>query len=208
MVQGRISIEDKKLSDKAKRVAAIQEGQVGDRIRRIKSVKHGIPTGGAYEGSKFQSANGVCLNGHIHLHKDLESRSSTEAAGRVSGWKVRGGDDPIETTIAHEMGHALLTNWDINAPQRQTIANAMIEALGLKDPDPNRGWSMEKLEQLVQGNGLKIAQGVKSKYAKTNANEFIAEVWADYTMNPNPSDTIKKIGDAIKNVVSTLPARR
>lgn len=208
VVEKGITIDDAKMSAKAKRVAAIQERHAGDRIKRIRSVKTGIPKGGAYEGDKLQNANGVCLNGHIHLHKDLELREDREAAARATGWKVRGGDDPIETTIAHEMGHALLTNWDINAPQRQSIAQVMIEALKLKDDNPEQGWTYTKFDQFVQDNGLKIAQGVNSKYAKTNSSEFIAEVWADYTMNPNPSDSIKKIGDAIKNVISQLPARR
>ncbi|MET0416540.1 MAG: hypothetical protein ABW022_11025 [Actinoplanes sp.] len=200
----RITLEDKRVQAKAERVAAIQERTVGAAVTRIKSVKTGIPKGEAYKG--MQNANGTCLNGHIHLHQSLEGRKSTEAAGRISGSKVRGGDDPIETTIAHEMGHALLTNWDINSIQRGQIAKAMIESMGLAST--GQSWySFEALESLVKNNKLKIAKAVKSKYATTNANEFIAEVWADYTMNPSPSDTIRTIGDAIKSVVAQLPAR-
>jgi hypothetical protein len=200
----RITLADKRVQAKAERVAAIQERVVGAAVTRIKSMKTGIPTGASYKG--MQNANGTCLNGHIHLHQSLEGRKSTEAAGRISGFKVRGGDDPIETTIAHEMGHALLTNWDITSPQRGDIAKAMIEAMDLQSTGQN-WYSFEALESLVKNNKAKISKAIKSKYATTNANEFIAEVWADYTMNPNPSDTIRKIGDAIKNVVAQLPAR-
>ena len=204
-VQGKTRLNRPDMNQRAHRVAAIQESQIGDKIGRIKSIESGIPTGEAYQG--LENANGTCLNGHIHIHKNFHERLGSEAAGRTSGFKVRGGDDPLETTIAHEMGHAFLTNYDINADQRRTIAESMIKSLGLKDPSPGQGWSFNRIDDLIKQNRATISRYV-SKYAATNSNEFIAEVWADYTMNPKPSPHIKQMGDEIKRVIKTLPSFR
>jgi hypothetical protein len=205
-VESKIKLDNPEMQARATRVAAIQEDHVGDRITRIQSVETGIPTTGLYKG--LETANGVCLNGHIHIHKDFHTKTNIEAGARTSGFKVRGGDDPLETTIAHEMGHALLTNWDLNADQRKVIGNAIIEHLGLAQPTGHgQPWTYNKLEALIQQNRSKIGRRV-SKYASTNANEFMAEIWADYTMNPRPAKHTKLIGDAIRSVVKGLPARR
>jgi len=202
---------DQEMKKRADRVLAVQEGIVGDRVLRIKDIKTGIPTTRAYTG--HENANGVCLNGHIHIHKDFVSRQENEAWGRLSGFKTRGGDDPLETTLAHEMGHALLTNWDINADHRRVIAESIIKELGLIDPGANGqhggGWTFNRFEALIKDprNNPTIKRRV-SKYAGTNANEFIAEIWGDYTMNPKPKPHIKAIGDVIKLVVRTLPTQR
>jgi hypothetical protein len=69
------------------------------------------------------------------------------------------------------------------------------------------GWSYNKFEALVKHNRDKIKRRV-SDYATTNSNELIAEVWADYTMNPRPATHIRGIGDAIKAVALSLPSNR
>ena len=56
-------------------------------------------------------------------------------------------------------------------------------------------------------NKAKIKRKV-STYGSTNVSEMIAEVWADYTMNPKPKPHVKQMGDAIKSVVKTLSTSR
>lgn len=201
---------DEAMKKRADRVLAVQEGVVGDHILRVQSIKTGIPTGGSFKG--HENSNGTCLNGHIHIHKDFGGRSENEAWGRLTGFKTRGGDDPLESTLAHEMGHALLVNFDLSHDHRKAIAEAMIKELGLKDVPSvggNGAWSLVRFDALVQNpDNNKIIKRKVSKYAGTNASEFMAEIWADYTMNPNPKPETKRLGDVILGVVKKLPKQR
>lgn len=209
-VRHRNGQTDEGMKKRADRVLAVQEGVVGDHILRVQSIKTGIPTGGSFKG--HENSNGTCLNGHIHIHKDFSGRAENEAWGRLTGFKTRGGDDPLEATLAHEMGHALLVNFDLSHDHRKAIAEAMIKELGLKDVPSvggNGAWSLVRFDALVQNpENNKIIKRKVSKYAGTNANEFMAEIWADYTMNPHPKPETKRLGDVILGVVKKLPKQR
>lgn len=210
-VRARNTQTNEEMKKRGDRVLAVQEAAVGDHISRIKSIKTGIPTtGGAYEG--LHNANGTCLHGRIHIHKDFHTKADVEAWGRTTGFKVHGGDDPLETTLAHEMGHALMVNPDMDFKQRQALADAMIEHLGLTRVPPQFGrdiWSIQRMEDLVKDPGnQKIIKRKVSKYAATNANEFFAEIWADYTMNPKVKPHIRGIGEAMKAAIKTLSISR
>ena len=116
---------------------------------------------------------------------------------------MRGGDDAIETTIAHEIGHALLLI--SNQDQSQRLIETVIKELGLTNPHPDgTPWYREHYEQVIKlpQNSVIISRMV-SNYAATNADEFIAEVWAEYTMNPNPAPHIKRMGDVFRDIIMT-----
>jgi hypothetical protein len=202
-----------KMRDRVLRVGGIQEKIVGGDVldKRIKAVKHGITNVDA----KHQGSNAIFAHAdkEIALHVDLEKRAGVIAKSRCSHAKVRGGDDGIATTIAHEMGHAFLSSDRINTQGLSQLAKELTEKMGFETPAPRISLddglvagrkSFEAWFKAVKGNKkdfVKIRQEV-SAYAVTNTNEFLAEVWAEYTMNPHSSDLIKEVGEMMKKFIT------
>ena len=42
---------------------------------------------------------------------------------------------------------------------------------------------------------------VLSRYANTNAKEFLAEAWAEYRNNPRPRPVAKEVGDIVMSYI-------
>jgi hypothetical protein len=183
----------------AKRVLAIQETHVGRKLTRFKGIKQGITFRGA------ENANAAEDNGFIQLHTDLHRREKAIQRDRLSGVKCRCGHDASEGTIAHEMGHTFLKSRYMSPKQRLTLLNRLSELLDLDMPTPKLTGSEGDFARLVSEgkNWVKIRKGV-SMYSTTNLNECIAEIWSDYTMNPNPSSVIRELGDVVKTLINEV----
>jgi len=83
------------------------------------------------------------------------------------------GADSVKSIIDHELGHEL---------------DKLVGARG--DPEITRlfrDWLRR------DPDGLEL-----SRYARTNAAEFIAEAWSEYRNNPTPRPLAKKVGDYIQ----------
>ena len=199
---------DPRVKQNVDRVLKIQHSHVGDKVSRIRSVDSNLPSVNSVQGAQWGVKDGtlaVCEHsGNIHLHKNLHAKEDLVQKSIASGWFTKGGSG-IDQTIAHEMGHALLTDLNMRAVDRKALAEAMIEHLGLTSPWGAQGgitYHFGMLDRIVQhpSNKVKIRRAV-SKYGATNANEFIAEVWSEYTLNPKPRPKIQKLGDTIKSII-------
>lgn len=189
------------------KVLSVQAGHVGKKITRIKSVDNHLPAPDSVQGQRWQISAGtlaVCTHdGHIHLHENLHEKDQLVNNAMNSGWFTKGGYG-VEQTMAHEMGHAFLNEPRMSSDQRRRIANILITEFGLTSPFGNPPtWYSGLLDRLVthSSNKGRIKAGV-SKYGATNATEMMAEVWAEYTMNPKPRPKIKKLGDVLKSIIA------
>lgn len=191
----RVKGMDKKLAEKAKAMLATQERFVGDRITRVRSVKSGLTGAGIPE-----NALAFCTHkGHISLHEDLANRVSVVEDSMERGWFVEAGGDGLDQVLAHEMGHAFLLS--VVGDQARTLYDSMRKALDL--PDDIRKTSRltpHDINQWMSRHQAVIAYKV-SEYATTDVAEFIAEVWAEFTLSPEPSSWILKIGQTIRELI-------
>lgn len=192
-----------------RRVLKVQQGVVGDKISRIKGVDSKLPAPGTAEANAWGiTANtlAVCMqSGHIHLHEDLHTREESLKNSVRSGWFSRVGDSTVDGTIAHEMGHAFLNPLRLTPADRLRIVDVLKEEFELTNPYGSPQWmSAGMLDEIIthRKNKEKIKRGV-SKYAASNAAEFMAEVWAEYTMNPKPRPRVKRVGDVLKSIIES-----
>lgn len=196
---------NKRMQAKIKRVAAIAETHIGDKIKRIAGVESGIPKG---SGHNAQNTFAIAYydSGMVHLHSKFEAKGGEMAGCAHADHFVKGGDDAHETTLAHEFGHVFLSKGRLSTD----AVNAFIQVIQTSLRLPNKATALSDdrqaalamLDALIQ-NGDNSPQIIKmvSKYARTNANEFFAEIWAEYNMNPNCSEEIRAIGDLMRDYI-------
>lgn len=206
----------RKMRERVTRVGAIQEVVVGADVldKSINSITSAKTSKDMPRG--LEKANATFTYGPklMTLHSQLENRKYDMAHARCGHAKVRGGDDPIETTIAHEMGHAFIDNTRFTPEGTQEFMDKVSQILDLSTPVPRVGRGSGLLDPFTgmerwwvgvtkntPGDRHKINTKV-SQYAATNINEFMAEVWADYTMNPKPSPTTRALGDMLKGFIT------
>ena len=92
------------------------------------------------------------------------------------------GCNTLKSVIDHEIGHLIdnhyAISYSINKNRKDTLPVALFKK--------NFSWEIEE--------GL-------SRYATTNAAEFIAEAWSEYRNNPKPREIAKAVGrDIIKTI--------
>lgn len=197
------------LVTKVKRQIAKQRQFVGDRIQRVTAVNQGPLSDG------FEKAYAVTnvFTGEITFRPDLLSSAKSEALNRSarSGFHCSHKHDTVEGVVAHEMGHAFLNHLDFTREEGQLFIESAARIFGLPfvPPPPKTGvYGFLGMAPLVNNPRNKeiIARKV-SKYAASNINEFIAEVWTGYT-GDNPSREIQEMGKVIQGIISRLPATR
>ena len=193
------------MKDRIKRVLAIQETHVGKQIDRIKKIQNG-------HDDKAKTAYGTFdpKTGKISFDRELHRHEADCMRSRRSGEKAHAGHDAIEGTIAHESGHAFMVTSDLDAEGRAKLAQGLTEALGLPTAPNLEGNRLPLLFFINWGkdeaNKAIIRQKV-SHYAASNPNELIAEIWADYTMNPNASREVRAAGLLLEGIMKGLPKR-
>jgi hypothetical protein len=192
--------------DSIKKVFAHQEKFIGDKILRVKQVKHGI------KDKEFKGAFALHTGGVIEIRDSIATPESQQAIKNCvqSEWFVKcdhhhGGTEQI---FAHEMGHALLTMNSANKFQAEVLAQALGEAFGVEPPKlgpPTNGLAAGYHpyfdEWLAQPEIQRIVSNKVSDYATRNINEFIAEVWTLYTMNKSPNQSVIRIARAIQEKI-------
>lgn len=151
----------------------------------------------------------------LSLHHDLHNRSEELHKCSHSGWFAPGGDDAIENVLAHELGHSFISTQTMDPESWNKLIPVMIDQLGLTDtrpPDINPAWGRYKAQQEAEDwffrtiskghNKHKMSRGVSS-YSSFNFNEFMAEVWQSYSMNPKPNKKVKALGDVMKDIMTS-----
>lgn len=128
----------------------------------------------------------------IQLTKRIFGKAADRRAQESirSGWYSQCGHNigHAEKTVAHECGHHIAAEmWGGNRnPQAYyNIIKVAAQELGLSPPPSPYGYAGEdSLNPWVTANKRKITSGL-SRYGSTNIHEFFAEVWAEYSTNPN-----------------------
>lgn len=130
------------------------------------------PNNVAHYWKRADDASGIAFNKNAGKYFDrLEENLKRDVA---SGFHPEGCDS-IKSMVDHEFGHAL------------------DDLYGIKS-DP-------KFREYYQALSAGEKAAAVSRYGATNADEFIAEAWAEYTNNPTPRPAAKLIGDLISSKV-------
>lgn len=193
------------VTNKIKRVIGIQEEKVGDRIDRVKGFRNGLT-------NEKQAAYGVFNRAEkvIKLRKDLARHERDVVSANRSGQKSRCGHDGVENTVAHECGHAFIMEQDLTREQLDAILRAISTAFKLPVPMKKNGTGgiaakIDVIQWQKDPRNRAAIEKLVGKYATSNINEMFAEIWADYTMNPNPSPEVRKAGNALQSMIRELP---
>lgn len=121
----------------------------------------------------------------------------------VSKWSSVCGRAGTESFIAHEMGHHLDEVIKVAAPEfRRPIWEEIADNLGVARP---KAYDDEGLYWFTRINNGKLEDFV-SIYGSSSPLELIAEIWAEYSTNPNARPHIKKIGKLIHRLVEEAAA--
>lgn len=131
--------------------------------------KYRIPSNNvAHYWRRTDDASGIAFNKNAGKHFDRLEENLKRDVG--SGFHPEGCDS-VKSMIDHEFGHAL------------------DDVYGIKS-DPA---FVDYYQALSAGEKAAAV----SRYGATNADEFIAEAWAEYTNNPTPRPAAKLVGDLI-----------
>jgi len=110
------------------------------------------------------------------------------------------GVDQMGSFIAHECGHHMAGAFRENLTSNAIVWRSVAKELKLPAMDK---FTISALDSWVADNAASL--GVKvSKYGATNSDEVIAEIWHEFSTNPNARPAIKKIGRVIQEVAEGL----
>lgn len=210
-LRGRIddSVKGELLSS-AKKVLAHQEKFVGSRIKRVTTInRKKLP-------NEVASAAAVTnyFTGEITLRPDLDSNTKKSALRRSlqSGHLCNHDHTEIDGVIAHEVGHAMLNHWDLSVDETEELVTGLGRIFGLQSlpQRPDKGaYGLALLNQLVSNPENKAILSSKvSKFAPTNVNELIAEIWTGYTMRESPSRELREAGELLQSLIARKPEDR
>lgn len=161
-----------------------------------------------------EGAFASCSGGHIVVQPELHRRGNAVFNARERGFFIKHRDkntDGALSTLAHEMGHALTHN-RFDKEETNQLLEALFQVMGwgpLPDNIKNMSHFNEKKWELLLDNPLRRAQFVRifGQYASTNIDEFMAEIWGVYALDPMECDPkVRTIGETIAGIVNTDPA--
>jgi SPP1 gp7 family putative phage head morphogenesis protein len=132
------------------------------------------------------------------------------------GWFTPCGHDhgSAEATAAHEYGHHVHftmlhdTLGFAGVARRETagLVSLMRTEFGITDLPKDFHPYGPGMKKFFEDNKAIIKKYV-SEYGTTNVLEMCAEVWAEYTTNPNPRPHIKKLGDYMRRAAEANATR-
>lgn len=147
---------------------------------------------GAYD-SAFHKLQ---LNARLLLGQDGSTRlkrQNDEAIARGErGFKSHSGPGltDLQVTFSHEFGHHVARI--ISAAGREKVFAALANELGVTPPGVKRGqWVAAHRDRL---------ESVVSVYGSEDQHELLAEIWSEYSTNPNARPIIKAVGDVMRRL--------
>lgn len=158
----------------------------GNRLERFYA-QNGRNVLGGYDGGR------VTLTPHA-FSKQYDEGFKAELK---SGWSSKCGHSAQGSLMAHELGHHMDDFIENHLPSRQEVWGAIAKEFKLVPPSLHDNTS---LFIWVRQNKTLIEREV-SIYGAKNQFEIIAEIWAEYTTNPNARAHIKRIGRIMQRIV-------
>lgn len=149
--------------------------------------------------AKWKPTKTVGIDGVV---RDESTAAAALRRGVESKFHPKGGDT-IKSVLDHEYGHQLDNLLGRPSKNSDAFRAIMLEA-GTSSPG---SWSMPANTE-KPGSALHAIKARNdrehnitnnlSKYASTNAAEFLAEAWSEFKNNPNPRPIAQKVGEFIK----------
>lgn len=143
------------------------------------------------------------FNSHISVgnHGTKEQHDMNAIMGRLQGrdnwWSFVGEDrTDMQGILAHEYGHHV-DHMIHGVANRDRLFAELARQIGVKPPAT--GFGQIAHDPWVQRNRTKIVESV-SQYAATNPRELMAEIWAEYSTNPNARPAIKAVGALMREL--------
>lgn len=174
---------------------------------------HGVRKMSAGEARAFEDKHGVeALGGYaqreIVVHPSVVKPGYQRAFQKEqrSGWFSPCGHEHsgFENFIAHENGHhvdAMMQRLGLR--ETKSVWDTVGHELGVKPPS---FYDTRSLNQWAARNQDLLKHKV-SGYGATAGDEMLAEIWAEYTTNPNARPHIRRIGDAMRDLAERNAAR-
>jgi hypothetical protein len=135
-----------------------------------------------------------------------EGNAAEQLHSEITGFKTSCGQQHTsgQSVFAHEFGHHLdyLVRDDSTATEIKELWGTISDVVGV---DPPTHIGELELQQWFSRNKQAISERI-SGYASTNRNEFIAEIWREYSGNPNARPGIKKIGALLHKLARGVQA--
>lgn len=157
--------------------------------------------GRSFEAQYGKGALGGYRESEMLIHPSVMKPAYEKAFQKdlKSGWFSECGHDHdgLDSFVAHEYGHHVERMMQRMGPNgTKEVWRLIGNELGVK---PSSFYDGRSLDQWVKRNHDVIKRRV-SGYGATSSGEMAAEIWAEYTTNPNARPHIKRIGDAMKEL--------
>lgn len=154
-----------------------------------------------------QDAVGGYISGQYRLvlHSSAFSARATAAlrAEVRSGYSSRIGDgvSGLDGTYAHEFGHHLSYLARALGPQRtKGVWDTLADGAGVPRP---LFYDQASLDKWVAKHADALGSAV-SRYGATDADELLAEVWAEFSTNPDARDYIQRTAVALRDLAEEI----
>ena len=134
----------------------------------------------------------------------LGTRASTHRS-TASGWWVtpEDGTTPVENTLAHEFGHHVAYRAMESSRTKELLAR-IVENYDLPKDTP---LTTSGIETALRGNVDKI-RGSLSTYGAESLQEFLAEVWAEFTNGGSKTrPQAVSVGELMRELAEEAPVR-
>lgn len=191
--------EQRDRAARALRIQAAKTPKALFKLRRVEPMTGNMeadhPTAMAVYSSVFRT---------IHLSVDLDSADEDiDISVRhgvntkwFSHWDTSRHGSGFDGVVAHEFGHHLETVGLRQASAADQQAFWVSVSHVMQVPPPATIFDLRGWWEQVNSK----ASGLLSKYGGTNHREFLAEIWAEYSTNPNPRPVAKKIGSMMERL--------
>ena len=134
---------------------------------------------------------GIGINSDLFSQWDIKNTSQKLKQGVASTW-FPAGTGTVKAIIDHEIGHWIDHKYNISKDSRiRKLFRAYHE----------RSEDYYTLPNGMRVYGSQKMGAVLSRYANTNAKEFLAEAWAEYRNNPRPRPVAKEVGDIVMSYI-------
>lgn len=160
----------------------------------------------ANESRDFEARWGrEALGGYRDRSLDIHPSTLKPGAERAfqkdlnSGWFSKCGHDhdSYDSFLAHETGHHIdYMMQRMGLRDTKQVWDVVGKEMGVKPPS---FFDSKSLDQWVKRNADLLKREV-SGYGSTAGGELLAEIWAEYTTNPNARPKIKAIGKAMQEL--------
>ena len=134
---------------------------------------------------------GIGINSDLFSQWDIKN-TSQKLTQRVESTWFPAGTGTVKAIIDHEIGHWIDHKYNISKDSRiRKLFRAYHE----------RSEDYYTLPNGIRVYGSQKMGAVLSRYANTNAKEFLAEAWAEYRNNPRPRPVAKEVGDIVMSYI-------